>query len=185
MLTLQIDGVELFDNKNEVYVKTSPITVKLEHSLISLSRWEALWEIPFISNGQEDDKTIDQLKSYIECMIIGSIPDNAIELVWHHHGKDIEEYIAAPYSALKIYRPETKTKSKEPVTAEVIYYWMVKFNIPTEFNKWHLNRLLTLIDYFNAKENPQKMTQKEIFERNRHLNEKRMAAQRGVGNAKI
>lgn len=183
MLTIQLDGSEWFDEREGMFITTPPITLKLEHSLISLSKWEAIWGIPFIPRNNDPPKTIEQLKSYIECMIIGN-PPPSIDQLWNLHGKEIEKYISDPHSATKIYRPPSKTRAKEPVTAESIYYWMVKFGIPIEFQRWHLNRLLTLIDYFNVKDNPQKLTLKETYERNRYLNDLRLAEAKKAADVK-
>lgn len=166
MLQITIGEQELVkDNREFIYIKQQ--TLSLEHSLVSLAKWEAKWHKPFLSHEQ---KTEEELIDYIRCM---TITQNVNPLVYagltDAHFKAIQAYMDDPMTATTIHR-HNKTAKREIVTAEVIYYWMIALNIPFECQKWHLNRLLTLVDVVSLKSNPEKMSKNEILRSNRELN---------------
>lgn len=167
MLQITVDEQELFDtSKNEfIYVKQQ--TLSLEHSLVSLAKWEAKWHKPFLSQAS---KTEEELIDYIRCM---TITQNVNPLVYagltDAHYTAIRSYMDDPMTATTINR-RNKSHKREIITAEVIYYWMIALNIPFECQKWHLNRLLTLVDVVSLKSNPEKMSKNEILRSNRELN---------------
>lgn len=156
MLTLNIEEQELYDPKKDLFFELKT-TIQLEHSLISMSKWESIWCKPFlpvdkvleveagISNHSEE-------LSYIKCMIIGKHPDYLPTILYQKHAKEIQEYIQHPATATVIYRQDTESRSRKIITTEQIYYWMIRFNIPMECEKWHINRLLMLVDICNIKE---------------------------------
>lgn len=179
MLTLRVEGRELFDEIRDEFITIKPATLQLEHSLISISKWEAKWEKPFLSTG---DKTREEIIDYIKCMTITQNIDPNVYLCLTNEDIDkISNYIGAKMSATWFNERETKPGRKEVVTSEVIYYWMIAFNIPPEYQKWHLNRLMTLIRICSIKNAPpKKQSKRDIMQRNAKLN----AARRKQYNSK-
>ena len=168
MLKVVVPAKELFDGKDGfIYIKEQ--TLQLEHSLVSLSKWEAKWHKPFLS---QNAKSVEEYLDYVRCM---TITQNVDPMVYTSLSpeilKQVSEYIDAPMTATTISRNVQKRISREVITAEIIYYWMICYNIPFECQKWHLNRLLTLISVCEVKnQKPQKMSKSEIFAQNRALN---------------
>ena len=178
MLQITIPKQELFNDKTQEFISTKETTIQLEHSLVSLSKWEAKWNVPFLGKGE---KTIEQTLDYIKCM---TITQNVNPLVYscltNKNIEDINDYIDAPMTATT-FGQSNQPPNREIVTSEVIYYWMIALNIPMECQKWHLNRLLTLIRVCNIKNTPpKKMSRSEIINRNAALN----AARRKKLNSK-
>lgn len=174
MLVITI-GTEAFDEETQRFFLYEPFELVLEHSLVSLSKWESIWETPFLSL---TDKTVEQTQSYIRCMILTpNPPDNLFQRFDKTHYDAVQSYIESKQSATTFGEtPEVKSSRGETITAELIYYWLVAFNIDWEAQYWHLNRLLSLIRICNVKNTkPKKMTKGEIAERNRKLNEERKA----------
>lgn len=172
MLEIIIPDVELFDEiKNEFkYVKGA--TLKLEHSLVSLSKWESKWKKPFLTN---DEKSYEETVDYIKCM---TLTQNVNPELYYYIGNDnmlkINEYIGNPMTATTFGKETKGKRNTEIVTSELIYYWMIALNIPFECQKWHLNRLLTLVKVCNIKNQPpKKMSKREIMARNAALNAQR------------
>ena len=184
MLRITVPAVEeseLWDEATETFVKNPGVkeqTLQLEHSLISISKWESKWCKPFIS---KDEKTDEETIDYIRCMTINQNVDPSVyDHLTTDNLKDIRDYINAPMTATTV-REIKSNNSKEIVTSELIYYWMISLQIPVEFDKWHLNRLMTLIKVFNVKNTPpKKMSQRELMSRNAALN----AARRKKHNSK-
>lgn len=170
MLTIKIPAMEQWDELTETFVSTKEQTLQLEHSLVSISKWEAKWCKPFLDNLVE--KTVEEEIDYIKCM---TLTQNVKPEVYDHLSENnilqINEYINAPMTATTFNERLEKGRNKEIITSELIYYWMIKLNIPVEFQKWHINRLLTLIRVCEIKETPpKKMSQAEIMRRNAALN---------------
>lgn len=155
-------------------------TLKLEHSLVSISKWESKWKKPFLSN---DKKTPEEFMDYIKCMTINQdVPDDVYLLLGRDNLKKIEEYILDPATATTVSdRRKSQGGRSEIPTSELIYYWMVTNGIPFECEKWRLNRLITLIKICNAKGNPQQMSRQEIYQMNAALNNSRRAAMGSKG----
>lgn len=155
--------------KNEFFTMDEHI-IMLEHSLMSVAKWEAIWEKPFLS---KEPKTNQQTIDYIKCM---TLTQNVDERVYYcltdKNIKDVSEYIEKSMTATWFSEDNNKPRNKEIITAEVIYYWMIANNIPFECQKWHLNRLLTLIRVCNTKNAAQtkKMSKSEIRSKNKELN---------------
>ena len=176
MLELEIKDTEFFNEETNEFFNVKAQTLKLEHSLISISKWETKWCKPFLDTA----KTLDQTVDYIRCMTIGTNVDPLVYLaITSDDIKKVNEYIKAPMSATTFNDRESKGRSNrngELVTSEVIYYWMVTFRIPQEFEKWHLNRLMNLIKICEIKSRPgKKMKQSDILRQNAELNAKRLA----------
>ena len=181
MLQLTIPGkpaspeTEFFDEKTQTFftVPGSPATkeqkLQLEHSLVSISKWESKWCKPFLSkNGMTEEETID----YVRCMTITqNVPPEAYSNLTEENIKTVSEYINAPMTATWFSEDKKGPANREVVTAELIYYWMIALQIPFKCEKWHLNRLLTLIRVCNVKNTPpKKMSKRALTSRNAQLN---------------
>jgi hypothetical protein len=175
MLTITIPATEYYDEKTSSFDSTKERTISLEHSLISISKWEAKWHKPFLTN---NNKTSEEIVDYIKCMTITQNVDPLVyRVLTADNFKQIEKYIDDPMTATWFNERETKSHNKEIITSEIIYYWMISFNIPFECQKWHINRLLTLIRVCNIKNQPpKKMSKNELMNRNRALNNARRNA---------
>lgn len=174
MLKLTLEGTEYFNESTAEFVTVGDVEIELEHSLVSLSKWESKYQKPFLSN---ESKTRDELYYYIEAMIISPIyPHDIYSRLSSENIERIQRYIESKESATTFgLMPEVKGKG-ETITAELIYYWMVAFNIPFECEFWHLNRLFSLIRVCNIKNSkPKKMSKGEIARRNREINAARRA----------
>ena len=175
MLTLVIPGSELFDQEKQEFLHDlDPITLTLEHSLLSLSKWESKHKKPFLSSTAQ---TSEETLSYVECMILNpDFPPGVSSRMTMEHLDAVTAYIESPESATTFGKmPETKGKG-ETVTAELIYYWMVAFTIPFECEKWHLNRLFALIKICNIKNSkPKKMSKGELARQTHEMNQRRRA----------
>jgi hypothetical protein len=179
MLPITIPKQEFWDEEKEMFVYVKETKLQLEHSLISLSNWESKWHKPFLEN---KDMTVEELKDYIRCMTLTKNVDPKIyDYIPSNVMDEIHDYIKDPMTATWFSESKSSGK-KEIITAEIIYYWMVTLNVPVQFEKWHLNRLLTLIRVINAKNAPKKkMSKREIYERNNKLNEARKAKHKTKG----
>ena len=171
MLTITIPAKELFNEKTNEFIYTKEQTLQLEHSLVSLSKWESKWCKPFLASKKSNKEIID----YIKCM---TITQNVNPIVYNFLTKEnieaIDQYIDAPMTATTFNDNGQEGNNKEVITSEIIYYWMITTNIPMECQKWHLNRLLTLIRVCNVKNSPpKKMSKSEIINRYADLNAKR------------
>jgi len=172
MLTIVVPGVEMFDDVTQEFTTEGDVILELEHSLVSLSKWESKYEKPFLGN---DDKTSEEVVGYIEAMTMNEVPEVVFQKLSAKHIATINEYIDAKMTATWFHdRPNPP--NREVITAEVIYYWMIAFNIPFECERWHLNRLFTLIRVCSIKnEKPKSMSKAEISRQNAELNAQRRA----------
>lgn len=170
--------MEMFDEQTQSFFTLKGQTLQLEHSLVSLSKWESKWCKPFLS---KELKTLDETKDYIRCMTITQNVDPEIyNRLSNSNIEAINKYIDAPMTATT-FNNRNQSSSKEIITSELIYYWMISFNIPMECQKWHLNRLLTLIRVCNIKNSPpKKMGKRDIASQYASLN----AARRKQFNTK-
>ena len=174
MLKIVIPGIELYDEEKEEFITTKPKTLHLEHSLVSLAKWESKWNKPFLT---KDNKTYEEIIDYIRCMTITqNVSEDTYRLLTRENIQQVIEYMELPMTATT-FSNQKKTPSRDVVTAEIIYYWMISLNIPFECQKWHLNRLLTLINVCNIKNQPKKkMSKRDILNRNKALNKARREA---------
>lgn len=168
MLEIIVPEREMFDDKTQQFFYSKQTTLNLEHSLLSISKWESRWNKPFISF---DDKTEQETLDYIRCMTLNKNVNPMVYLALSQENLEaINVYINSSMTASKVYTQKA-TGARETVTSETIYYWMIKFNIPFECQKWHLNRLIALIKVCEAKERPpRKMSRGELLRRNSELN---------------
>lgn len=172
MLDIFVPQKEFFDESKQEFVYTNSQALQLEHSLVSLSKWESKWCKPFLG---KEDKTTEQVIDYIRCM---TITQNVKADVYNNLSSDsfdaIKKYIDAPMTATWFNEKTGAKKNTEIVTAELIYYWMIVQNIPMECQKWHLNRLLTLVRVCGIKNSsPKKMSRKTLLDNRKALNESR------------
>lgn len=170
MLRVTIPSRELYDETKGEFIYTKAIELQLEHSLVSLSKWESKWCTPFIST---KNKTTAQSIDYIRAMTLTQNVDSSVYLsIPNEVMNQVAAYIDAPMTATILPKTTQKKTNSEIITSELIYYWMIAFNIPFECQKWHLNRLLTLINVCNIKNQPKKKrTPKEIMAERRAINE--------------
>lgn len=172
MLTIVVPGVEMYDEQNEEFVTRNDMTLDLEHSLVSLSKWEAIFEKPFLDTKQ---KTTEEVLEYIKLMTLTpNVSDDVYTKLSEENVLAINKYLEAKMTATWFSEAPGAPKSRDVITAELIYYWMITFQIPFECENWHLNRLFTLIRVCNIKQaKPKKMSRSEIAARNRELNAQR------------
>lgn len=172
MLEIYIPAMEFYDESNNIFIHVAGQNLKLEHSLVSLSKWESIWEKPFLS---QKNMTEAETISYIKCM---TITQNVNPALYKGITQDIinqvNSYIAHPMTATTFPNKDPRRINREIITAEIIYYWMITLNVPFECQKWHLNKLLTLLNVCNIKSQPgKKMSPREVIARNKALNAER------------
>lgn len=157
--------------------------LQLEHSLISLSKWESKWKKPFLNSNSKSGLTKEEIIDYVRCMTInGGVPEDAYKFIDDNELKQILDYMGDSHTATTIYDRRSQPHRNEKITSELIYYWMIRCEIPQAYEKWHLNRLLTLIKICNIKGGPeQKMSKQSIYNQNRELNAKRRASMHSRG----
>ena len=169
MLQIKVPGIDGWDEINEQFTTLPDTTITLEHSLISISKWESKWHTPFLG---KDQKTPEQIIDYIKCM---TITPNVKDEVYNRIPKDqidiILDYINDSMTATTIKERGGPKRSREIVTSELIYYWMVALEIPFECQKWHINRLMMLIQICEIKNQPdKKMSRRSTMQQNAALN---------------
>ena len=181
MITIHIPERELYDETNEEFIEVKDITLELEHSLISVSKWESKWKKPYVS---EEKKSTEEVIDYIRCMTINkNVDPNVYKAIPADELKKIVDYINDPMTATVFYDNGRKPpRNSEFVTSELIYYWMSAYNIPFTCEKWNFNRLMALIRIAGEKNSePEKMSPDAIRAQNKMLNEKRRAALKSKG----
>lgn len=169
MLYLTVKGRELYDSENNRFIDVKTQTIQLEHSLVSISKWEARWKKPFLSN---KTMTVEETVDYIRCMTITqNVNPYLYFCIDDDNVKEVTAYVYDPMTATWFSKDEKKSPNRAVYTSEVIYWQMITLGIPFECQKWHLNRLLTLIHVCNEKNTPpKKLSGRELANRNRALN---------------
>ena len=169
MLEIVVPARELWDEINQEFIVTKEQTLQLEHSLLSISKWESKWCKPFLS---KQEKTKEETMDYIRCMTLTkNVDGNVYNFLTNNNIDQINKYIDAPMTATWFSEDKNTKGNREQITSELVYYWMIALNIPLECQEWHFNRLLTLIRVCNIKnQKPKKMSRRELMSRNASLN---------------
>lgn len=179
MLKLTLPETEVYDESRNEFVLLPKVKLKLEHSLVSLSKWESIHKKAFMGPNQ---KTREETISYIECMCLGSNPQGLRTRLTQDQLTIINQYISDKATATTFREIPGQRGSREVVTAEIIYYWMVAMNVPLECENWHLDKLFSLLRVISLKSAPaKKMSRNELIARNRELNAQRRAALNTTG----
>lgn len=178
MLQITIPKTELFNEETEEFIQVKETILYLEHSLLSISKWESYWKKPFLV---EEVKTIEEIVDYIRCMTINQNFDSVVyNALTKENITDVKKYIENTMTATT-FKDQNGSKGNEIITSEIIYYWMIELGIPFECQKWHLNRLLALINVCSIKNTPsKKMNKKEVLKQQSALN----AARRSKFNSR-
>lgn len=157
MLEIIVSGEEKYDEETNTFRPSlEPHKLKLEHSLLSVAKWEEIYHVPFLST----ELNYELIKSYIRCMTINPVPDKVYDYINADHINAVTDYIKDTHTATTIGNAKNElphqngTMNGEKVTAEIVYFWMISYQIPVEFQKWHLNRLLMLIKVISIKNDP-------------------------------
>lgn len=174
MLTIMVELQEGFDQNTQEFVAAKEYELHLEHSLVSLSKWESQWEKPFLGL---DKKSTDETLSYVRCMALNEdVPPEVWTKLSVSNVKEINVYIDSKQTATTFNDVSERKGGREIITAEIVYYWMIALTIPFECQHWHLNRLLTLVRVCNLKNAPAKtMGRREAVDMQRRLNAERKA----------
>lgn len=174
MLTIKVGGEEHFDEETQTFSTIGEVRFDVEHSLVSLSKWESRFGKPFLGPAE---KSAEEIMCYLEAMIVDpKVDPNLIYACDQEEIDKIQRYIDSPSSATTFGEMPDRNGPRETITSELIYYWMIAYNIPFECQHWHLNRLFALIKICNIKNSPaKKMSRSQIAQRNRELNERRRA----------
>lgn len=168
MLKITTPGMELYDERTQEFLYIEGRVLELEHSLVSISKWESKWCKPFLST---IEKTNEELIDYVKCMCLNEVEDEVIDNITNDSITKITNYINSPMTATRFTETKNGNTNREVITTELIYYWMITQNIPMECQHWHLNRLLTLIRVCDIKNSPsKKMSKQELLSRNAALN---------------
>ena len=183
MKTIIIPGDEYFDNATGEFLYGEETKVTFEHSLATISKWEEKHHKSFLSSVASSGLTNDEMQDYLECMVVDGNDPKIVCRLTPDNMEELKAYISDPATATVIYdNRKQKSKKKEIITSELVYYWMISYAIPVEFEHWHIKRLLTLIQLFSVKNDEgNKMSQKQTMQSNAALNAARRKAQHSKG----
>jgi len=171
MLTISIGETEMFNESTGEFVEVFGTKVQLEHSLASLSKWESKFKTSFLNH---KDWTGEESKYYIECMILGEVSPEVLQMLTNDNYLEIQRYIDDPYVATTFGKdPQSGGPVREIITAEIIYYWMFGVGLPLECENWNLNKLMAVIKTINLKTNTKKMSRKDVLAQNNQINAQR------------
>jgi hypothetical protein len=180
MLKIIVPGDEIYDEKTEEFGTVGDVTIEMEHSLVSLSKWESIFEKPFLSS---EEKTVEEIFEYIKCMSLeAEISPEVFSKLTKGNIEQINDYINAKMTATWFRDLPGAKRNRETITSELIYFWMIQFNIPFECENWHLNRLFTLIRVCNEKtQKPKPMSRADAIAQQKALNAQRRAQLNSTG----
>lgn len=169
MLEITIPAIEQWDELKEEFIYSKEHKLLLEHSLISISKWESNWKKPYLS---KEPKTEAETLDYIKCMTVSrNVNPEVYNFLTKENIKQILAYIGDSMTATSLPESKNGKATGEQITSELVYYWMIQWNIPVEYQKWHFSRLITLIQICNIKNQPaKKMSKSEIMQRNASIN---------------
>lgn len=173
--TITIPEQEFFNSETNEFYTVKQTTFKIEHSLVSIAKWESKWHVAFFDDRVE--KTNEMLMDYVRCMTISQNVDPEVyKYIPQNVYEEINAYIGDPMTATTFKEHNKRGNNGEFITNELVYYWMIAQNIPLECEKWHFNRLMTLIRVCSEKNAPQKkMSKRDILNNNKALNAARRA----------
>lgn len=179
MLQIVVPAYEGFDESTNTFIPYREVKLSLEHSLVSLSKWESKWHKPYLAS----DKTAEEVIDYVKCMTITqNVPEDVYSRLTPQNINDIIKYIDDPMTATTFREDKNVRKNRDIITNEVIYYMMFAAGVPKECEKWHLNRLFTLLRVCGEKNAPpKKMSKRDILRRNKALNDARRAKLKSKG----
>ena len=179
MLRIKIPAAELWDEKTGTFIHTKEQTLQLEHSLVSISKWESRWNKEFLS---KKEKSMVETIDYIKCMTLTQNVDPLVyQCITNSHIDAVNAYIEEPMTASTVKEEKGGPINRQQITSELIYYWMTAYHIPFECQKWHLNRLLMLIRICNAENKPpKKRSKRDLYRHHAEVN----AANRKKFNSK-
>ena len=169
MLSITIPGFEIYDEATGKIVEIKGRDIQLEHSLVSISKWESKWKKPFLGT---ESRTMQETIDYVKCMTLTQNVDPRVyQGITNENILKIKAYIEDPMTATT-FKKRPGRASNSIATSEVIYYWMISLEIPMECQKWHLNRLLTLIRVCDEKssQSGKKMSKRDVMSQYRSLN---------------
>ena len=181
VLTLTLPTDENWNPVTEEFVIYPEATVSFNHCLLSVAKWEEIWKKPFLrTHGREKGLSVSELLSYIECMVEGDIPENLAQRLTREHLEQISEYIKDKKTAT-ILKHSTHGGSGDFITSEYLYYYLSAYQMPFDIcERWHLSRLLTLLEIASIKNTPEKkMSKGAILSQNAALNKARRAGRPG------
>lgn len=188
-LTLKVPAKEFYIEKKKQFRYEDEKTLILEHSLLSIRKWEQKYHKSFFNDA--DKRTTEEFMYYIQCMTLNSVNPVVYTMLTKQNIEEIGDYINDPMTAttfreIKVEGASGNSKRNKIVTSEMIYYWMTQLNIPSEYQKWHINQLITLIRVSNEEQKKatggqKKMSKKSITSRNAALNEARRKAYNSRG----
>lgn len=169
MLQLTIPAIELWDERVERFVNREALTLELEHSLVSLSKWESKWCKAFLGKAE---KTDEEVRDYVRCMTLTpNVDPDIYNYLTNENWEQINNYIQAPMTATTFAEDKTARGGRKIITSEVIYSWMFSLQISMECQYWHLNKLLTQIRACSVlNQSPKKMSKRDIMSQNAALN---------------
>ena len=174
MLTIDVQELEYWDERTNEFVQVQPFALHLEHSLLSISKWESRHHKPYLGT---ESKTPEEVVDYIKCMTIDkNVDDGVYDRLTVENIQQLNEYIVDPMTATTIKDDGKKKNNGKFITSELIYAWMFELRIPKECERWHVNRLLTLIRVMDEERRPKKkMKKNDIYRQNAALNAARLA----------
>ena len=153
-IRIRIPELHLFNEATNEFFDIRETYLTMEHSLVSISKWESKWHIPYLAPGE---KTPEQALDYLRCMTITqNIQPGIYNYIPDTEMRRIKNYIEDSMSAYKFKEEEGKGRTKKAITSDYLYFCMVTYRIPVEFERWHLNRLITLIQICSEENNPKK-----------------------------
>lgn len=174
MLKIVIPKQELWDESKDEFITINETSLALEHSLVSISKWESKYHKPYFPANSKEQKTREEVLYYVKCMTLTqNVDDSVYNYLTQENMQEITKYIEDPMTATTFSSADKKTGRSKQITSELIYYWMISAGVPVEFQKWHLNRLLTLLkicDVYNSKSSGKKIPKNELMARNAALN---------------
>lgn len=177
MLEIYVEGETFWNEELQEFYDMAPKTFHFEYSLAAISKWEMKWHIPYLT---EDTKTQEQVRDFIRCMCLDEEPPDELHLaiLSTRYAEEFNAYTKDPMTATTIKSVDKfPSHSRNNIqTNELIYHLMTVNNIPFECDKWHFNRLMTLIRVCNEQNGEKKpMTKRETLEYQAALNKARRA----------